>query len=76
MSDVEILEHVIGGQMIKNMGALSFIGWLAEKLNKQPVNDVVNELKIAVNSPPMTGRMSDETKINYVRKLLSIGIAI
>jgi hypothetical protein len=71
-TDIEILEHVAGGRMIKDMSALEFIGWLAEKLNGLTVNPIVNELRMAVASPPMMGSMAMESKILFVRKLLEV----
>lgn len=78
MSDIEILESVVGGMMIKDMTALTFFGWLANKLNGvQITNDPkLNELRMAVANPPMMPRLADESKIKYCRNLIAIGIKI
>lgn len=78
MTDIEILEYNLGGQIVKDMSALSFFGWLAGKLNNVPItNDgKLNELRMAVANPPMMPRVADETKIKLIRNLLALGITI
>ena len=78
LTDIQILELVLGGVMLKDMSALTFFGWLAGKLNNvQITNDPrLNELRMAVASPPMMPRIADETKIKYVRNLIALNISI
>jgi hypothetical protein len=78
MTDIEILETVVGGQVIKEMSALSFMGWLANKLNNVTITNDPNlaELRVAIANPPIMPRLADESKIKYVRKLLALGIAL
>ncbi len=73
-TDIEILERNIGGVLLKDMTALTFFGWLAGRLNNVPItNDPdLNELRMAVAMPPMMGKVADETKIKYVRKLIRL----
>lgn len=77
-SDIEILETVLGGIRLKDMSALTFFGWLANKLNGVAITNEpkLNELRAAIANPPMMPRVADETKIKYVRNLLAIGIKV
>lgn len=78
MSDIEILEMKLGGILVKEMTAITFFGWLAGKLNNVPITNIpaLNELRMAVATPPMMPRLADESKIKYIRKLMDLGIAI
>ena len=78
LSDIQVLELVLGGVMLKDMTALTFFGWLAGKLNGVPItnNPDLNELRMAIASPPMMAKVADETKIKYVRKLIALGITV
>ena len=76
MTDIEILEFNAGGQQIKQMSAISFLGWLSNKLNGVTITPIVQELRTALSSPPMMNRLADETKIHYVRLLLKTGVTL
>ncbi len=78
LTDIEILEMNLGGVVLKDMTALTFFGWLAGKLNNVPItnNPDLNELRMAVASPPMMPKVADETKIKLVRKLLALGLLV
>lgn len=77
-SDIELLETKLGGVVLKEMTALTFLGWLSGKLNGVTITNDPNlaELRTAIAAPPMAPRMSDDTKLRYVRKLMAIGISI
>lgn len=78
MTDIEILERVVGGVMVKDMTSLTFYGLIAKKLNGVTATNDPNfaELRAAIAVPPIAPRLADETKIKYVRKLLALGIPI
>lgn len=78
LSDIQILELNLGGVLLKDMTALTFFGWLAGKLNNVAItNDAkLNELRMAIASPPLMPRVADETKIKYVRNLIALGITL
>ena len=78
MNDVEILESVCGGVKIKDMTAITFYGWLASKLNgiASSMSAPAVELRTAVANPPMIRKLSDDSKISYVGKLLALGITL
>ena len=78
LTDIQILEMNLGGVMLKDMSALTFFGWLAGKLNNVTItNDPrLNELRMAVASPPMMPKVADETKLKLVRHLIALGILI
>lgn len=78
MTDIEILELNLGGVRLKDMTALTFFGWLAKKLNGVAItNDPkLNELRMAIASPPLMPKVADETKLKYVRNLIALGITL
>ncbi len=76
-SDLEILNMVVGGQVIREMSAISFAGWIAGKINGIPAYTPESvELTAIVRTPPLGSKMSDESKISFVRKLLKLNIPI
>ena len=78
LTDIQILELNLGGVLLKDMTALTFFGWLAGKLNNVTITKDPNlaELRMAIASPPIMPRVADATKINYVRKLIALGIPV
>ena len=77
MEDKNILDHKVGETTIKEMSALSFLQWLANKIDgTRTYSAAATELRMAVQSAPVSRIMPDTDKINYVRKLLSLGITI
>lgn len=78
LTDIQILELNLGGVLLKDMTALTFFGWLAGKLNNVPITNTpaLNELRMAIANPPMMPKVADETKIKYVRKLISLNIPL
>ena len=76
MSDIEILESVYGGRMLKEMSAIEFMGYVARKINGAPISDRIRELQMVVASPPLTNNLTHESKLEYCRKLLAVGISL
>ena len=74
--DKEILDYNAGGQIIRNMSGITFIGWMSNLLNGQPTfRAATQELLGYVSSPPL-GKLPDTEKITIVHKLLSLGIQL
>lgn len=77
MTEIELLDLVIGGQKLKDMSAFSFLQWIALKLNNiDRYNPEVNELTLLVQNPPMSRTMSDDQKILLIRKLQKLNVEI
>jgi glucose-6-phosphate dehydrogenase assembly protein OpcA len=75
-NEIEILNIEIGGLKIKDMTAITFVGWLAKKVNNLSVTNSDSVWLISkIKNPPM-GRMLDEDKIEAVRKLMNLNIEI
>ena len=75
-SDKEILDYNAGGQILRNMTGVSFIGWMSGLLNGQPTfKAATQELLGLISSPPL-GKLPDTEKVLIVRKLLSLGIEL
>ncbi len=76
MTDLEVINLVIGGVPLKDMSSITFLGWVAKKINNQEAHSpVLSELGVLINHPPM-GKMSIENKLEIVRKLEKLGITI
>lgn len=76
MTDLEIVNLVIGGMALKDMSSITFLGWVAKKINNQEQHSpTMSELAMLVAHPPM-GKMSIENKIEIIRKLEKLGITI
>lgn len=75
-SDIEILETDVGGQKIKDLSALAFIGFISRKIDGQISSPAIRELSMLVSAPPLTGRLSDDSKIDMCRKLERVGIEV
>jgi hypothetical protein len=77
MTDKEILDTVTGGQTIKEMTAITFFAWLADKMNGLSTYTAANqELSLAILNPPMSRVYPELEKIRLVRKLLDLGVTI
>jgi hypothetical protein len=77
MSEIEILNTVVGGQRIGDMSALSFAGWIAGKINNiYAFSPEAVELTALVTHPPYGNKLADESKISFVRKLLKLNIPL
>lgn len=67
----------LGGIALKDMTAITFLGWLAKKLDGVETYQAnTQELLGAVRSAPMTRNMADDEKLRLIRKLLALGISI
>lgn len=77
MNEIDFLNANIGGQIVKDMSAFSFLQWLGNKLNniKSFSADAV-ELTSLIQSPPMSRTMSDGRKIEIMRKLEKLNVPI
>lgn len=69
MSEMEILAYNIGGITVREATTITFLSWLAKKLNNTTNNKQgISELTSMIMNPPM-GKMSDDNKIHIFRKL-------
>lgn len=72
----DILDHPLGGTIIRDLGSMSFMAWVANKIDGAPAyKAATQELLGLVKNAPM-GRMPDEEKVRIVRKLLELGISL
>jgi hypothetical protein len=80
MTDFEYMNLKVGDMTLEEMTSITFLGWVAKKLNGTEVggmggNPTLNELSMMVRTPPM-GRMTAENKVEVIKKLEKLGIAI
>ena len=77
LEDKEILDLDIGGQTVREMTAITFLHWVAKKIDGQPAYSAANqELLMAVSHAPLSNNMPDAEKVRLTRKMLSINIKI
>ena len=75
-NDFELTNLEIGGMLIKEMTAITFLGWVASKLNGiETASPAKSELIMLVSHPPY-GQLPIEEKVAIIRKLEKIGIVI
>lgn len=75
-TDKDILDYPLGGTTIRDLGAISFMGWVADKLNGLPAYKAATvELTALVSSPPL-GKMPEGEKVKVIRKLLELEVKI
>jgi len=68
----EILDYPLGGTTIRDVGSMTFMAWIANKLNGAPTYKAsTQELLAMVRNAPM-GKMVDEEKVRIVKKLLDV----
>lgn len=76
-NEVELLKLDIGGQKLAEMTAISFLQYVAKKLNNTTMNTATSaELRMMVSNPPMGRTMPDDEKIRIIRKLKSLNVEI
>lgn len=75
--DKDLLDLKLGGQVVRDMSAITFLGWLSDKLNGAPVYKAdTQELLAAVRGLPMGRNMAEQEKVRLLRKLEALGISI
>ena len=74
---MEMLNYDIGGgTLVKNATAITFIGWVAKKMNNVASGSpMMNELTMLVTAPVM-GKLSDTEKVRILKKLEAIGVTL
>lgn len=77
MTDYEILHYEIyPGTSLKEVSTITFIGWIAKKINNLPQNlPGVSEVARLITNPPM-GKMTETSKIDTIRKLEKMGVEL
>lgn len=77
MNEMEILNKDIGGMTLKEAGAMTFLQWVAGKLNNTPAFKAsIVELQALVSNPPLSSKMSDDNKIAIIKLMQKAGIEI
>ena len=76
LSELDILNLNMGGQRVKDMTCISFLSWLAGKLNNVEKYGELHDLVVLVSNPPLGNRLPDDDKIRIIRRLLASGIKL
>lgn len=73
LTDKEILDATLGGMVVREMSAISFLHWVSAKLNGVKAYTAANqELVQLIANPPMSRLMPEEEKCRIFRKLQSL----
>jgi hypothetical protein len=76
-NEMDILAMDIGGMTLKEASAMSFLQWVAKKLNNMKAYSAsATELSMLLSNPPMTRVMSDDQKLEIIAKMKKAGIEI
>lgn len=74
--DKEILDCPFAGTTIREVGSMTFMAWVATKMNGvQAYKADTQELLGLISNPPI-GKIPDIEKIRIIRKLLNLGILL
>lgn len=77
LTDKEILDMELGGIRVRDMTALTFLNYLAGKMNGVNAYSAATvELTALIASPPISRNMPDEEKVRNLRRLLAIGVTL
>lgn len=77
MTDKEILDMTLGGITVRDMSAITFLGWLAGKLNGVPAYKAANqELVGLISQPPISRVMPEMEKCRIIRQLIELEVPI
>ena len=75
--DKDLLDLKLGGQVVRDMSAITFLGWLTNKIDGAPTYKAdTQELLAAVSAAPMSRNMADQEKIRLLRKLEALNISL
>ena len=73
LTDKEILDSVVGGMIMRDMTAITFLHWISAKLNGVKAYSAVNqELIQLIANPPLGRIMPEEEKCRIFRRLQTI----
>lgn len=77
MTDQEMLDAVLGGIVVREMTAITFLGYVSEKMNGIPTYTADSqELLASIRSAPMSRVMAEEEKVRLLRKLLALNVKL
>lgn len=77
LTDKEILDMELGGVRVRDMTSLTFLQYIAGKINGVAAYKAAAvELAALVASPPIGRKMPDEEKVRNIRRLLDLGVTI
>ena len=75
-TDKDILDYSIAGSTIRDLGSMTFMSWVLNKVDGAPTYraDTQELIGLAKNAP--IGKMPEKEKIRVVRKLLNLDIQL
>ena len=77
MKDKEILDFKVGDETIRDMSTITFFQWIAKKIDgTSSTSGAATELRLAISSPMLAGRLEDSERIRLVNKLLLLNISL
>ena len=76
-TELNILNTKFGGTTLKEMSAITFLQYVAKKLNDvKAYTATSNELRLLISNAPMSRFMSDDEKLKVIEKLKKLNIEL
>ena len=72
----EILDYPICGTTVREVGSISFMAWVANKLNGVETYKAATQELLMMVRNPIIGKLPDAEKVNIIKKILSLGIQL
>lgn len=74
--DKEILDFKLGNQTIREVGSITFLAFVADKINGLPTYRAATQELIGLVSSPPIGKLPEGEKVRIIRKLLELDVTI
>lgn len=74
--DRDILNYKVGNLTLEGMTGITFMQWVADKLNNVPTYEATSQELIQMVSNPIMGQVANDQKIDVFRKMLKINIPL
>lgn len=75
-TDKELLDFKLGTTSIREIGSISFLGFIANKLNGLPTYKAATQELLALVSSPPIGKLPEGEKVRILRKLLELDVTL
>ena len=72
-NDKEILDYQLAGTSIREIGAMSFLSWVLNKVNGVKAYSAATQEILGLAKNPPLGTIPETEKIKIVRKLIEAG---
>ena len=75
-TDKDILDYPLGGTTVRAMGSMSFMAWMAKKIDGVPTYRAATQELLGLLTNPPLGTIPESEKIKIIKKLLQLDIPL